>query len=114
MRGAVVARERDDARGRRELRRVVEDVAHGGAAERVDRLRVVAHRGEAAAVGLEREQDGRLQAVGVLVFVDQHVRVATAHVCCQCGLGHQLRPVEQQVVVVEHTLALLRLHIRGE
>ena len=42
---AVVALQRDDARGLRELLRKVEDVAHRRAAERVDRLRVVAdHR----------------------------------------------------------------------
>ena len=114
LRRPVVARERDGARRRREQRRVVEDVAHGRAAEGVDRLRVVADGREAAAVRLQREQDGRLQAVRVLVLVDQHVAEALPHVAGQRGLVHQLRPVEQQVVVVEHALALLRLHVGRE
>ena len=80
LRRAVVALQREHPRRRREARRKVEDVAHFGGAERVDRLRVVAHHREAAPVGLEREQDLGLQAVGVLVFVDQHMVEARADV----------------------------------
>ena len=64
---------RHDRRGRIVLPREREDVAHARRAEAVDRLRVVAHDGDAAAVGLHQAQDLRLQRVGVLVFVDQHV-----------------------------------------
>ena len=63
---------------RREVAGEVEDVAHGRGAERIDRLRVVADHGEAAPVGLERQQDRRLQPVGVLIFVDQDVVEARA------------------------------------
>jgi hypothetical protein len=73
LRRTVVALERGDLGRRAELTGKIEDVAHGRGAERVDRLRVVADHGEAAAVGLERQQDRGLQAVGVLIFVDQHV-----------------------------------------
>ena len=48
LRRAVVAVERDDVGGRRELPGEVEDVAHGRGAERIDRLGVVADHGEAA------------------------------------------------------------------
>ena len=107
LRRAVVARQRDHLRRRLELGREVEDVAHLGSAKGVDRLRVVADHREAAAVGLQRLQDGRLQPVGVLVFVDQHVIEARADRRRQRRLGHRLLPVQQQVVVVEHLLLLL-------
>ena len=75
---AVVLLQRDDARRRREVAGKVEDVAHGRGAERIDRLRVVADHRQAAPVGLERQQDRRLQPVGVLILVDQHVVEARA------------------------------------
>ncbi|MDT4830740.1 hypothetical protein FQZ97_642150 [compost metagenome] len=114
LRRAVVALQRDDARLLRELRGKVEDVAHRGAAERVDRLRVVAHHRHAAPVGLHRAQDLGLQQVGVLVLVDQHVVEARADVRGQRGLGDHLGPVEQEVVVVEHVLLLLGLDVGAE
>jgi hypothetical protein len=92
----------------------VEDVADVGAAEAVDALGVVSHHGEAAAVGLHGQQDGGLQAVGVLVFIHQHVAEALAHVPGQRRFGHHLRPVEQKVVVVEHLLGLLGLYVGAE
>jgi hypothetical protein len=51
----------------------VEDVADGRGTEGVDRLRIVADHGEAAAVRLKTEQDRGLKPVGVLIFVDQNV-----------------------------------------
>ena len=114
LRRAVVAVERDDAGRRRELGREIEDVAHRGRPERVDRLRVVADHGEAAAAGLQRQQDRRLQPVGVLIFVDQHMVEAAADVVGQRRIAHGLRPVQQQVVVIEHVLLLLGLDIGGE
>jgi hypothetical protein len=53
--------------------REIEDVAHLCGAEGIDRLRIVADHGQPGAVGLERQQDRRLQAVGVLVLVDEDV-----------------------------------------
>ena len=92
----------------------VEDVAHGRGAERIDRLRVVADHGEAAPVGLERQQDRRLQPVGVLIFVDQDMIEARADLGGELALGQHVREIEQQVVVIEHVLALLRLDVSGE
>ena len=94
--------------------REIQDVAHRRGAERIDRLGVVADHREAAAVRLERQQDRGLQPVGVLIFVDQHVIEARRDVGRERRLGHHLRPVEQQVVVIEHALLLLGLHIGGE
>ena len=99
---------------RLELRREVEDVAHLGGAEGVDRLRVVADHRQAAAVGLERVQDARLQPVGVLVLVDQHVLEARAQLARQRGVVEHVAPVQQQVVVVEHALALLLGRVGAE
>ncbi|MHC2462540.1 hypothetical protein ACVIHD_001552 [Bradyrhizobium embrapense] len=114
LRRAVVAVERDDLGGRAELAREVEDVSHGGGAERVDRLCVVADDGEPASGRLEREQDGGLQAVGVLIFVDHHMVEAAADLFCERRIRHHLRPVEQEVVIIEHVLALLRFDIGRE
>ena len=94
--------------------REVEDVAHRGAAERVDALRVVAHHRDALPGRLHRQDDLRLQAVGVLVFVDQHVVEARADLLRPARLGHHLGPEQQQVVVVQHVLLLLGFDIGAE
>ena len=73
--------------GRRELVGKVEDVAHGRGAERIDRLGIVADHRQAAASGLQRQQDRGLQAVGVLVLVDQDVIEAAADVVGQAGVA---------------------------
>jgi len=91
----------------------IQDVAHGRGAERIDRLRVVAD-GEALAAGLQRQQGRRLQPVGVLIFVDKDVVEAAADVLGEGRIAHRLRPVQQQVVVIEHVLLLLCLHIGRE
>ncbi len=114
LRRAIVAVERDDLGRRAELVREVEDVAHRGGAERIDRLRVVADHGESVPSGLEREQDRGLQAVGVLIFVDHHMVEAAADLLGQRRVGHHLRPVEQEVVVIEHVLLLLGFDIGRE
>ena len=114
LRRAVVTVERDDFGGRRELPGEVEDVAHGRGAERIDRLGVVADHGEAASARFQRQQDRRLQPVGVLIFVDQHMIEPAADVVGKRRIAHGLRPVQQQVVVIEHVLALLGLDIGCE
>ena len=107
--------ERDDV-GRlgREFLREIQDVADGRSAEGVDRLRVIANDGQAAAAGRQRHEDRRLQAIGILIFIDQDVVEAVADVLGQLRLGNHLRPVEQQVVVIEHVLRLLRFNLGGE
>ena len=113
-RRAVVAGKRDDGGSRPEAVREVEDVAHSRGAEGVDRLGVVADDGEARAGRLERHEDPRLQAVGVLVLVDQHVIEAAAGLGPERRLRQHLGEVEEEVVVVEDVLALLCLHVAGE
>jgi hypothetical protein len=114
LRRSVVPVQRDDPRGRRELRRKVEDVAHRRGAKRIDRLRIVADDGHALAVRLERKEDRRLQSIGVLVFVDENVIEPLADVARQRRLRGHVRPVQKQVVVVEDVLGLLGAHIRRE
>ena len=111
MGGAVVLLQGHDGGRRRELRGEVQDVAHLGSPEAIDRLGIVANHGEAAAVRLQAKQDGGLQGVGVLVLVDQDVVEKAAHLGGQLRHLHQLAPVEQQVVVIEHLLFLLGLDI---
>jgi hypothetical protein len=112
--GAVVAVEGDAPGGCAELAGKVEDVAHRGAAEAVDGLGVVADHGEAAPVGPHGQQQPGLQAVGVLEFVHQDVAEARADLAGELGFGDHLRPVEEQVVVVEHLLGLLGFDVGEE
>jgi hypothetical protein len=49
-----------------------------------------------------------------LVLVNEHVVEAIADMGGQGRIGDHLGPVEQQVVVIEHALCLLRLHIAGK
>ncbi len=108
---AVVAIERNHFGAAGESVGEAGDVADLGGAKTVDRLGVVAHHGETGAVGPQRQEDLGLERVGVLVLVDQDVIEALAHRPRQIRLAHQERPVEQQVVVVQHLLALLRHHV---
>jgi hypothetical protein len=105
--GAVVALQRQHPGRRREVGREVQHVAHLGGAKAVDGLRVVAHHGHALTRGLERVQDAGLQAVGVLVLVDQHMVEAGRLRRGQRGLLQHQVPGQQQVVVVERLLVLL-------
>ena len=52
-----------------------------------------------------------MQPVGVLVLVDQDMIEIAADLRRQVRVGDHLRPVEQQVVVIEHILPLLGLDI---
>ncbi len=70
---AIISVQSDDIGTRREAIGKVEDVAHGRGPEGIDRLGIVTHHGQPATIRLQRHQDARLQPVGVLIFVDQHM-----------------------------------------
>ncbi len=70
LRAAVVLFQRDDRRALVVLGEI-EDVAHGGGAEGVDRLGVVAHDREPLALGRKAVEDFGLEGVGVLILVDE-------------------------------------------
>ena len=108
---AVVLRQRDRFRRRLKGLREPQDIFHRRGAERVDRLRIVADHRQSRAVGFQCMQDLRLQLVGVLVFIHQHVVEVRADVLREVRLGHHPVPVEQQVVVVEERGVLLLLHV---
>ena len=114
MRGAVVLGERDERRAGERLRKV-EDVPEVRAAEGVDALRVVADHGELAMRRAHSAEDARLQQVGVLVLVHQHVVVQSGDARGEIGrrLEHR-RPEEQQVVVVDEVPLLLAQRVVGE
>ena len=111
LRRAVVLFERHHARLRIESTRELADILDRRGTERVDRLRVVPHDRDARAVGPERRENSRLEAVRVLVLVDQHVIEARADSRGDVALGHQQLPVEQQVVVVEELLGNLGVDV---
>ena len=104
LRRAVILLERDDVGARAEMAGKVEDVAHGRGAKRIDRLRVVADDGQALAVRPQRQQHRGLELVGVLIFVDQHVIEALGDFRRDRRLLHHVRPIEQEIVVIEHML----------
>ena len=106
--GAVVVLERHDPRPR-EVRGEVEDVRRGGAAEAVDGLEVVADGGDVAAEAAQRSREVHLQAVDVLVLVDQHVVERSGEPRPDHLVARQRPPHQQQVVQVDHAeLALAR------
>ena len=111
LRRAVILLERHDVGARAEMTGKIEDVAHRRGAKRIDRLRVVADDGQALAVRPQRQQHRGLELVGVLIFVDQHVIEARGDFLGDRGLLHHVRPIEQEVVVIEHVLLLLDLDI---
>ena len=114
LRRAIVAGKRDDRRSRAELMREVEDVAHGRGAEGIDRLGIVADHREPGAIGLERQQDRRLQPVGVLILVHQDMIEAAGDLAGERVLAEHRRPIEEKVIVIEDVLALLGLDIELE
>jgi hypothetical protein len=114
LRRAIILLERDDVCARREMAGKIENVAHGGGAKRIDRLRIVADDGQASAVRTQRQEHGGLELVGVLIFVDQHMIEARRDILGDRGLLHHVRPIEQKIVVIEHLLLLLGLDIAAE
>jgi hypothetical protein len=69
---------------------------------------------QARAAGLQGQEDARLQPVGVLIFVDENMVEAFPNMGRQRRVADHLRPVEQQVVVIEHALCLFGLDIAGK
>ena len=114
LHGTVVLLQGDDVRGSIELPWKFEDVVDPRGAERVDGLRVIANHAQAAAIRLQGRENLRLQAVGILVFVHQHVVEALAHRLGAGRILHEQMPVEQQVVVVQQQLPLLGLDVSAK
>ena len=98
--------------GGAELGREVEDAAHVGTAEPVDRLVGVADHREVAAVARERLEQRDLAGVGVLVLVDEHVAEPAPQLgAVPLGLDHAARDqvgVVDRGLVAEHVEVLLR------
>jgi hypothetical protein len=59
-------------------------------------------------LGTKAFEDRGLQRVGVLVFVHEHRIEPLPHECRQRLVLHEVKPPEQQVVVIEHRLLCLR------
>ena len=101
-------------RRRREQAGEVEDVADLGRPEGVDRLGIVTDDGHPATIRLHSRQNQRLEAVGILILIHQHMLEALADCVRDRWLAHHLGPVEQQVIVIEDVLALLCLNVALE
>ena len=59
-------------------------------------------------------RNGILKPVGVLIFVHEDVIELSADIIGEPRIVHRLRPVEQQVIVIEDILRLLGLDIESE
>ncbi len=92
----------------------VEDVADRGGAERIDRLGVVAHDGQPTALRAETLEQPRLQAVRVLILIDQHAIEAVADRRPGLLVLQQFAPLHQQVVVVEHVQIAFPIAVTGK
>ncbi len=113
-RGAVVAGQPEGLRLGIALREA-EDVLEGGAAERVDRLGVVADDGHVLLDLRHAVDDLPLEAVRVLVFVDEDVVEGRAQLGRRRGdLVEELLPQKQQIVVVDGVGLTLALAIALE
>ena len=111
---AVILLQRNDAGRRGILRREPEDILDLGSAKRVDRLCVIANDRDPGPVRFQRRQDLRLQQVGVLVLVNEHVIEPRTDLVGKIPLRDEVTPVEKQVVVVERLNFLLALHELAE
>ncbi len=92
----------------------VEDVADRGRAKGVDRLRVVAHHGQALALGRKQINDIGLQGVGVLIFVDQHAIEHFADGVARVLIGQECLPIKQQIVVIQDAAGFLAVDVSLE
>jgi hypothetical protein len=77
-------------------------------------LGIVTDDRQASASGLECQQDRGLQTVRILVLVDQDVVDAAADVIGRAGVAEHLRPVEQEIVLIENVLLLLGFDVGRE
>ena len=114
-RRSVVPFELDDRRAR-EAFGELQDVLHGGGAEPVDRLGVVADDREVPRTVRRPHplEDVGLQRVGVLVLVDEDVIEHRGELRCGGGRRRERLPEQQEVVVVEDVLAALAFGVGAE
>ncbi|MCY1528504.1 hypothetical protein D9M68_636100 [compost metagenome] len=109
--GAVVLLQLDDLE-RRVVDRQLLQVVQRGAAPAVDRLVVVAHRRELAALAGQRLEHFVLRGVGVLVFVDQDVAQHGLPLRAHLGeLVQQLQRHADEVVEVHALVGLQPLFV---
>ena len=101
-------------RRRREMIRKIENVAHRCRTKGINRLGIVAHHRQTFAVRLESKKDRSLQTVRVLILVDQHMVETRGNIVRNLFHLHHLRPVKQQIVVIEDIMALLGLDVGAE
>ena len=108
--GAVILLELNDL-GAGELFGEIEDILHGGSAEGVNALGVIADNGQAAPAGAELLQNPGLENVGVLIFIDKYGIEAGGDLLGDFGGLYEVIPVKQQIVVIEDVLLMLGLGV---
>ena len=112
--GAVVLLQLDDVRRGRELLRKIQDVPHGRRPEGIDGLRIVTDDREPVAIGFQAVENPRLERVRVLVFIDQDVVKPTADALRRWFGLHEVKPIQQEIVIVEDVMPLFGVPIGAE
>ena len=75
---------------------------------------VVTDHGQPSAGRLQGEENRGLKAIGILIFIHEHVIEAATDSCGNFRITHGVDPIKQQVVVIEHVLLLLRLDVASK
>jgi hypothetical protein len=83
-------------------------------AEAVDALRIVTHDGEVAIERPHAMENGELQPVGVLIFVREDVIEPFVQESDERLVAKEMKPVEEEIVVIEHMSFLLCFGVRFE
>ena len=96
------------------MSREVQHVADRGRPEGIDGLGVVAHDSEGPATVAQGSHDVRLQAVGVLVLVDQDVVVGVGQGRPEGVVGGGRPPVQEKIVEVEQVVLALPPGVAAE
>ena len=111
--GTIVGFKRDHRRAGK-FGGEIENVAHFGGTEAVDALSIVTHDGEVAIERPHAMEDGGLQPVGVLIFVHEDVIEPFVQERDERLVAKQMKPIEEEIVVIEYMPFLLCFGIRFE
>ena len=111
--GTIVGFERDHRRAGK-LGGKIENVAYLGGAETVNALRIVTHDGKVAIERAHAMKNRGLQPVGVLLVVHEDVIEPFVQESDERLVAKEMKPIEKEIVVIEHMAFLLCFGIRFE
>ena len=101
LRRPVILLKTHDPRRRHVLVGKIQNIVDLGRTKGINRLCIVADYRHAVSIGFDGVQNIGLQQVRVLILIDQHVIEPGAYFCRKLGVGDQVTPVQQKVIVIE-------------